>query len=941
MLNADTAEVKMNIVNESDSVNGKEGFLSVKASEIPSILKEKNHWVVWRGVWKPEKNKFDKQPYQTDGNPAKTNDASTWTDFDTVLEYYNFNAGLKADGIGFVLSESLNIAGFDFDHCLDNSGNISDPKVREFVETLSSYTEISPSGKGLRVFAFGKLPDDGRKKGGYECYSSGRYLTLTGHRLPGFPEIIEHREKEIADVHHKIFAKSDKKAEKSKASLSDAQIAGRLKKAFDSKNGDKIRALYEGKWQDCGYSSQSNADLALCSSLAFWLDADPAVMNSAFQKSKLYRDKWNEKHGDKTYGEMTVAKAVEGCDQTYQDTAKENRQTAGSALIEIGRRADLFFCNDEPYATVSVNGHFETHALNSRAFRDYLNGLYYDENGCAANKDGISQAIDNLRAIARKNGEKSVFVRIARVNDTIYVDLCNPEYEVVRITGEGWAVVKEPSVRFIRGTGAEPLPKPERTGTGFDDLKKLMNCKADEDFCMLTGFLIGCFSFGNPYPILCLQGEARSGKSTKTKMIKRLTDPNKADLRALPKEMRDLMISAKHNHTLAYDNLSGMSQWLSDSFCRLSTGGGFAVRAHYSDADEIIFDAKRPVILNGIEDIAQKTDLADRSISVTLDHMKEDTRLEEGVMWAEFDRMTPGILGAVFDAVSESLKNLNKTVLTEKNVRMLDFAKWIIAAEPVLPFESGFFMKAYAGNRASLVESTLQNDIVADTILQFMEKREFEEWKGTASELLTELRNITVEGLPKKPNGFSGHLRRVLPFLREVGIRVTIPQSKERLDGRVVRVICITQFKTSITFTTKNNKFIGNIGNTSDCQNGNYEKTDSSDVADSVAYPPCVADKDRQQKKDRQHSPIVLPIKESGIADAEKTSAIEITESNQNVCRCADVADKSPLLYGEVCLKCENRDPVHSNFCQWNKGGLIISWEKCQGQFFRQSADKR
>lgn len=105
-----------------------------------------------------------------------------------------------------------------------------------------------------------------------------------------------------------------------------------------------------------------------------------------------------------------------------------------------------------------------------------------------------------------ENGEKPVFTRIAGVGDTIYVDLCNPEYEVVRITGAGWEVVKEPTVSFIRGTGMESLPRPERTGKGFDDLEKLMNCKEDEDFCILTSFLVGCFSFGNPYPILCLQG---------------------------------------------------------------------------------------------------------------------------------------------------------------------------------------------------------------------------------------------------------------------------------------------------------------------------------------------------------------------------------------------------------------------------------------------------
>ena len=226
-------EVKNMLANKSDSVNGncdnllqncdnlpngekrdteKPTPLPLYSQGMPDTLKNLNQWVLWK--YELKGGKWTKPPKQPNGYNADTKDNTTWTDFDTALEYYNFNAGVNADGIGFVLTENLNIVGFDFDHCLDNSGNISDPKVREFVETLSSYTEISPSGKGLRVFAFGKLPDGGRKKGGYECYSSGRYLTLTGHRLPAAPKTIEHREKEIADVHHKIFAKSDKKSEK-------------------------------------------------------------------------------------------------------------------------------------------------------------------------------------------------------------------------------------------------------------------------------------------------------------------------------------------------------------------------------------------------------------------------------------------------------------------------------------------------------------------------------------------------------------------------------------------------------------------------------------------------------------------------------------------------------------------------------------------------------
>lgn len=917
-------------------------FLDVRASDIPLSLREINQWVVWQGVWKPEKKKFSKIPYQTDlKDEAKVNDPSTWTSFESAIECYNFNAGNGVDGIGFVLADN-GIVGFDFDKCIDDSGKI-DPEVERFLNILNSYTEVSPSGKGLRVFTFGKLPKEGRKAGGYECYESGRYLTLTGHRLREYPATIEHREKEIIDVHRMIFEKPDQKAKKTDASFSVKKIEDRLKKAFDAENGSKIRMLYDGKWEEYGklYKpdksdfSQSDADFALCGYLASWLNKNDRAMDSAFRKSNLFRpEKWDKKHysSGETYGQHAIGKAIKACGWEYSDTEKQPRQSASSALIDIGKRADLFVCNEEAYATVSVNDHFETHALNSKAFRYYLTGIFHEENDSSPSKEGIAQALDTLAYIARKNGEKPVFTRIAKADDTVFVDLCNPDYEVVRITASGWEVVREPSIKFIRGSGAEPLPKPERAVTGFADLKKLMNCKGDEDFCLLTAFLVGCFSFGSPYPILCLQGEPGSGKSTKTRMLKRLTDPNKADLRSLPKEIRDLMISAKHNHTLAFDNLSGMPQWLSDAFCRISTGGGFSVRAHYADSDEIIFEAKRPLILNGIEDIADKTDLADRAISVTLEQMSDDSKLEEGVMWAEFERVRPGILGAMFDAVSEALKNYNRIVLTQKNVRMLDFAKWIIAAEPMLPIKSGFFMDSYHKNREDLIENTLQNDGISSSILKFMDDRE--SWEGIASELLTELRKIadSPEGLPKKANGFSGKLRRVIPFLRKAGVEITIPQGKKRREGKVVRAIYISRIHTTIlSLPSKNSESSATSATPPFCDNKQSKKTDTYCVADSVADQPDVADQHRQHKEGLSGVAGQKSDVADHVADDFSVSSTDKKDQKQNVevekAPVADVADKSPLLWGKNCLSCRGFLPEKSKcgFRNYYKDLLTIS----------------
>ena len=119
-------------------------------------------------------------------------------------------------------------------------------------------------------------------------------------------------------------------------------------------------------------------------------------------------------------------------------------------------------------------------------------------------------------------------------------------------------------------------------------------------------------------PLLAISGEQGSAKTVLSKMLKALVDPNVAPVRALPREQRELMIAANNGHVLAFDNLSGLPPWLSDALCRLATGGSFAVRQLYTNEDEILFQAARPLLVNGIEDVISRPDLADRSIFLTL-----------------------------------------------------------------------------------------------------------------------------------------------------------------------------------------------------------------------------------------------------------------------------------------------------------------------------------
>ena len=183
-----------------------------------------------------------------------------------------------------------------------------------------------------------------------------------------------------------------------------------------------------------------------------------------------------------------------------------------------------------------------------------------------------------------------------------------------------------------------------------------------------------------PYPVLTVIGEQGSAKSTLIELLRLLVDPNVANLRAPPREDRDLFISAGNSHVLAYDNLSGLPPWLSDGLARISTGAAYASRALYTDQEEVLVRAEKPIALNGITDIVSRADLADRCIFVTADRILDKDRKPKEEVMAAFEAERASILGALLDAVAGGIRTL-PGVTGGDWPRMADFAKWATACE--------------------------------------------------------------------------------------------------------------------------------------------------------------------------------------------------------------------------------------------------------------------
>jgi hypothetical protein len=233
------------------------------------------------------------------------------------------------------------------------------------------------------------------------------------------------------------------------------------------------------------------------------------------------------------------------------------------------------------------------------------------------------------------------------------------------------------------------------------------------------------------------------------------------------------MIAAKNGWVVALDNLSGLSPWLSDALCRIATGGGFATRELYSDTDEILIDVQRPIILNGIDDIATRQDLIDRSLIINLEPIPEDKRKPEAEFWQSFNAKKPAILGALLDRLSRALLQLPSTHLKTLPC-MADFAVWATAAEPIE--EKGTFMRAYQDNRQSAIESGLEGSPVATVLREVLDKTP--QLEGTATELLNLLSQRADErtkmqgSWPKSAKGLSSQLRRLATALRVTGIEI-------------------------------------------------------------------------------------------------------------------------------------------------------------------------
>jgi hypothetical protein len=506
----------------------------------------------------------------------------------------------------------------------------------------------------------------------------------------------------------------------------------------------------------------------------------------------------------------------------HNDSDDARGSTASKVIELVTKKGELCFDEDsgKAYFTVEMKGGLTTLALDSLAFADWLSDAYYrfsaSENakGVCVNEQVIKQVRFTLSGMAKYDGiRQKVYLRTADSKGGHYLFIGNEAQQVIEVLPSGWQILDHSPVKFWQPRTMKPLPVPQKNGS-ISKLWEYVNVK-DDDRLLVLAWLLESLRTETPNPILFLTGGQGCAKSSSQKRLRELIDHNAAPLRGAPKSVDDVFVAAENNWLVSLENMSNLSGPMQDALCVLATGGGFATRALYTNAEESVINVKRPIIMNGISHVITAQDLTDRSIQVELHRVDY---IEEAVMNKKWAVDAPSIMGGLMDLFVKTLAQLPKVKL-KKLPRMADFARLGEAMAQALESENGHFMSLYTANRSNSIGRAMESSPVAIALCEMVEQQQSRSpvvFHGTVKSLLDHLAQFKhdSDGWPKSAKGLGDALRRQLPALAECGIDVTFGDRTERIDGA-----------RGIPITIKLSGNIGKIGNVNTQKTTGKEKS--------------------------------------------------------------------------------------------------------------------
>ena len=339
---------KIPVAKKKHEKDGISGGLSEKQKarlrrKLPAYLRSAHSWLCFKFQTAPNRDRAKKVPIDPEtGQHASYKDPATWG---TLEEAIAGCARFHADGVGYAFMYWDNMVGLDLDNCRNPATGKIDQWASEIIREANSYSEVTPSGTGVRVFIDGRWRHPEHRteglgsagKGSVEIYSEWLFA-ITGDHLPGTPRKIERRSDVISQLHTRFFPPSTPSGSSTirTAAAVTNDDAALIEKARNAENGEKFQQLWAGKWES--YPSESEADIALCGQLAFWTGCDMERMDTLFRQSGRFRPKWDIKHfaDGETYGEHTIRVAIENSTATYGgDSGKASPPNHSGASVCI------------------------------------------------------------------------------------------------------------------------------------------------------------------------------------------------------------------------------------------------------------------------------------------------------------------------------------------------------------------------------------------------------------------------------------------------------------------------------------------------------------------------------------------------------------------------------------------------------------------------------
>jgi len=478
---------------------------------------------------------------------------------------------------------------------------------------------------------------------------------------------------------------------------------------------------------------------------------------------------------------------------TDEPQEKKRGPKASKIVTEALSSFNIGKCAGRPYF---LNG-AQAFEIGSQQYRDFISRYSYSNLNMALSETALREISAIHRGQALFEGDElPVGVRVMAYSDKCYLDLCDKGETVIEIGADGWKPIERPPVYFFRPPHLKPLPMPLHDGE-IELLKTVLSFSDCESFILIRAALL-FYLHGRPgdrgtFPICRLCGPSGSAKSTRAKLIKYMIDPGIPEGRTLTKEPRDLYISAKNQYCLVFDNVSRMDGELQDAICNIASRGGYGRKKNYTDDDEAVFEDCRPIIINGITFKVQQ-DLQGRMINVDLSQIQAIDRRTETAVWKEADRHRPSILGGLLDALSATLKEIQKKkeITGFELPRLADFAEFTIHMERGNGWPEGEAIRALRDNYSVALTALAEDNPLTDVMIKFITGKLSRSFTGTAEELLKELNDYVkthaiekTKSWPDSASKLGNFITRNIDVLLNKGLSVKKDRTK---TGRILKM---------------------------------------------------------------------------------------------------------------------------------------------------------